>query len=195
MVRRFEGARWLLNFTLATLLTGCFVSEVPPVEPPSGLEKLLSVSDSDIPVRIQTEGFNDRSLGHQYLFFIIPLTRIYTPALVADIRTQLSVACGMRGYRCSEEPTSDAPRMLEITIRDLSVNGYDLLVMRKPTASVTIAGTLYENGHVTRSCEESYTATNTAHYAFAAELQNALGESLLHGSYKLLDCLGLKQSS
>jgi hypothetical protein len=195
MARRFEGARWLLNFTLATLLTGCFASDLPPVEPPSALEKLLSVSDSDIPVRIHTGGFNDRSLGHQYLFFVIPLTRVYTPALAADMRTQISVACGMRGYRCSGEPTLRSSRMLEITIRDLSVNGYDLLVMRKPTASVTIAGTLYENGQVTRACEESYTATNTAHYAFAAELQNALGESLLHGSYKLLDCLGLKQSS
>jgi hypothetical protein len=54
-----------------------------------------------------------------------------------------------------------------------------------------LAAKLYDKGQVTRSCEESYTATNTAHYAFAAELQSALGESLLHASYKLLDCLGL----
>ena len=85
--------------------------------------------------------------------------------------------------------------MLEITIRDLKVNGYDLLVVRKPTASVIIEGKLFENGQLTRSCEDSYIAANTSHYAFAAELQNALGESLLQGSYKLLDCLGLKQSS
>ena len=195
MVRRFTGPRWLLNFTLITLLTGCFASELPPVEPPSGLEKLLSVSDSALPVRIQTEGFSDSSLGHQYLFFVIPLTRVYAPAVATDLRTQLSVACGMRGYRCSEEPTPASARMLEITIRDLTVNGYDLLVMRKPTASVTMAAKLYEKGQVTRACEESYTATNTAHYAFAAELQNALGESLLHGSYKLLDCLGLASNS
>ena len=191
MVRRFTGPKWLLNFTLITLLTGCFASELPPVEPPSGLEKLLSVSDSALPIRIQTEGFNDRSLGHQYLFFVIPLTRVYAPAVAKDLRTQLSVACGMRGYRCSEEPTTASGGMLEITIRDLTVNGYDLLVMRKPTASVTLAAKLYDKGQVTRACEESYTATNTAHYAFAAELQSALGESLLHASYKILDCLGL----
>jgi hypothetical protein len=82
--------------------------------------------------------------------------------------------------------------VLEITIQDLHVNGYDLLVVRKPTASVTISGKLFDKGQLVRSCEESYVATNTAHYAFAAELQNALGESLLHGSYKLLDCLGMK---
>ena len=186
MVRRFAGARWLLNFSLATLLTGCFASELPPVEPPSALEKLLSVSDSTLPVRIQTQAFNERSLGHQYLFFIIPLTRVYTPTLTSDLRTQLSVACGMRG---------SSVRMLEITVQDLSVNGYDLVVVRKPTASVTLSAKLYEKEHLIRTCEESYTATNTAHYAFAAELQSALEESLLHGSYKLLDCLGFKQPS
>jgi hypothetical protein len=85
--------------------------------------------------------------------------------------------------------------MLEITIRDLTVNGYDLLVVRKPTASVTMSARLFEDGKLARACEERYIATNTAHYAFAAELQNALSESLLHGSYKLLDCLGLTQSS
>ena len=193
MVRRVAGARWLLNFSLATLLTGCFASELPPVEPPSALEKLLSVADSTLPVRIQTQAFNERSLGHQYLFFLIPLTRVYTPTLTSDLRTQLSVACGMRGYRCSQEPTSSSERMLEITVQDLSVNGYDLLVVRKPTASVTLSAKLYDKGHLMRTCEESYTATNTAHYAFAAELQSALEESLLHGSYKLLDCLGFKQ--
>jgi hypothetical protein len=195
MVRRVRCARWLLTLTVITLLTGCFSSELPPVVPPSGFEKLLSVSDSAIPVTIQTAEFNERFLGHQYLFLLIPLTRIYAPTLATDIRTQLSVACGMRGYRCSEEPTSASKRMLEITIRDLTVNGYDLLVVRKPTASVTMSARLFENGKLTRACEERYIATNTAHYAFAAELQNALSESLLHGSYKLLDCLGLKQSS
>ena len=195
MIRRLKSAYWLSIFSATTLLTGCFASELPPVEPPTALNKLLSVSDSTIPVRIQTGDLQNRSVGHQYLFFIIPLTRVYAPTLQSDLRTQLSVACGMRGYRCSDEPTSPPKRMLEITIRDLRVNGYDLLVVRKPTASVIVEGKLFENGHLARSCEESYIATNTSHYAFEAELQNALGESLLHGSYKLLDCLGLKQSS
>jgi hypothetical protein len=195
MVRRFKQAQWLLIISLTTLLTGCFASELPPLEPPSALEKLLSVSDSTIPVRIQTEGFEDRSLGHQYLFFIIPLTRIYAPTLSADLRTEISVACGMRGYRCDGEPSSNTGRLLEITVHDLSVNGYDLLVLRKPTASVTLSAKLFENGQLVRACEENYSATNTSRYAFSVELQNALGEVLLHGGYKLLDCLGLKQTS
>jgi hypothetical protein len=194
MVRRLQGLTWLLSVAALTLLTGCFASELQPLEPPPALEKLLSVSDSAIPVRIQTEGFEDRSLGSQYLFFIIPVTRVYAPTLETDLRTQLSIACGMRGYRCREEPTTTSQRVLEITVRDLNVDGYDLLVVRKPTSSVTIAARIVENGEVVRACEDSYTATNTSHYAFAAELQHALGESLLHGSYRILDCLGLKQT-
>ena len=84
--------------------------------------------------------------------------------------------------------------MLEITIRDARVNGYDLLVVRKPAASVTMFAQLFENGEVIRSCEENYTATNTTHYAFTSELQSALGEALLQGSYKLLDCLGMNRA-
>ena len=176
------------------LLTGCFSTELIPLEPPSGLEKLINLSDSNVPVQIQTAGFHDHFVGHQYLFFAIPMTRIYLPSLEADTRMQLSVACGMRGCRCTESATQGATRVLEITIRDVSVNGYDLLVVRKPAASVTMSAELLENGEVVRSCEESYTATNTTHYAFTSELQSALSEALLQGSYKLLDCLGMSRS-
>jgi hypothetical protein len=161
------------------------------LEPPSGLEKLLNVSDATIPVSIDTQGFHDRSLGHQYLFLAFPLTRIYVPSLASDAAMELSVACGMRGYHCATTSTPSARRTLAITVQDASVNGYDLIVARKPTASVTLTGKLMQDGEVIRSCEESYSATNTAHYAFNAELQHALGEALLQASYKVLDCLGL----
>lgn len=194
MLRRSLRIRWITALVAPILLTGCFSTELTPLEPPSGLEKLLNLSDSNIPVQIQTAGFHDHSVGHQYLFFALPMTRIYLPNLEADTKMQLSVACGMRGYRCTESATQGAKRVLEITIRDVSVNGYDLLVVRKPAASVTMSAQLLEDGAVVRSCEESYTATNTTHYAFTAELQSALSEALLQGSYKVLDCLGMNRA-
>lgn len=168
--------------------------EVTPLEPPSGLHKLLGVSDVTIPVQIETSGLHDRSLGHQYLFFI-PITRLYLHSLAEDTAMELSVACGMRGYRCTQEQQQPTRYTLSVTLRDVSVNGYDLIFIRKPTASVTIAANLMENGRVVRSCEESASASNTAHYAFNAELQHALGEALLQSSYKVLDCLGLTNAS
>jgi hypothetical protein len=172
-------------------LTGCFSTELEPLEPPSGLEKLESVSDTTIPVRLQTTGLQERTLGYQYLFMAIPLARVYAPNLENDLRLQLSVAGGLRGYRFIE-PTDTSKLLLEITVEELSVDGYDLIVVRKPTSSVTMKARLTRNGDVERECVESYQASNTAHYAFAGELQQALSESLLHGSYKLLDCLGFK---
>ena len=184
-----------MSFAATALLTGCFSMEMTEIEPPSGLEKLINVSDSTIPVSIDTKGFSERSLGHQYLFFAFPLTRIYLPSLERDAAMELSVACGMRGYNCAKTPVPSGRRSLAIALKDLSVNGYDLLFVRKPTASVTLAGDLLQDGQVVRSCEESFSATNTAHYAFNAELQHALGEALLQASYKLLDCLGLNGTS
>jgi hypothetical protein len=194
MVRRSPRIGWIITLVAPFLLTACFSTELTPLEPPSGLEKLVNLSDSNIPVQIQTAGFHDHFVGHQYLFFAIPMTRIYLPNLEADTRMQLSVACGMRGYRCTESATQGSKRVLEITIRDARVNGYDLLVVRKPAASVTMFAQLFENGEVIRSCEENYTATNTTHYAFTSELQSALSEALLQGSYKLLDCLGMNRA-
>ncbi len=194
MVRRSPRIARILALVAPFFLTGCFSTELAPLEAPSGLEKLINLSDANVPVQIQTAGFHDHYLGHQYLFFAIPMTRIYVPDLEANTRMQLSVACGMRGYRCTESNTQGAKRVLHITIRDVSVNGYDLLVVRKPAASVTMAAQLVENGEVVRACEESYTATNTSHYAFANELHFALSEALLHGSYKLLDCLGMNRA-
>jgi hypothetical protein len=179
---------------LASLaLTGCFSTELTPLEPPSGLEKLEAVSDTTVPIRLQTNGLQERSLGFQYLFMAIPVSRIYVPHLQSDVRQQLAVAGGLRGYRFTDASDS-SNLLLEIAIEELSVNGYDLLVVRKPTSSVTMKARLSKDGQVVRECVESYRSSNSAHYAFAGELQHALSESLLHGSYKMLDCLGLKGS-
>ncbi len=197
MLRRSLCGSWAIALSLATYLTGCFPMEVTSLEAPSGLEKLIAVSDSNLPVSIDTRGYQNRSLGHQYLLMALPITRIYLPSLESDTAMQLSVACGMRGYRCStnpsnaSDPSNARQPTLAITVTDVSINGYDLLFVRKPTASVTLAGEVRKGGEVVRSCEESSSATNTAHYAFNAELQHALGEALLQASYKLLDCLGL----
>lgn len=193
MARRFALHRCIMGLLAISGLTGCFSTELPPLEPPSGLEKLEAVSDTTIPIRLQTNGLQDQSVGIQYVFFIVPVSRVYVPNIESDVRQQLAVAGGLRGYRFVE--ASDSSEMLlEITVEEITVNGYDLLVVRKPTSSVTMKARLSRDGEVVRECVDSYHASNTAHYAFAGELQQALSESLLHGSYKILDCLGLKGS-
>jgi len=195
MLRRIEHLTQILVLIALPLLTGCFSMELTPLEPPTGLDKLIDISDSTIPVQVHTNGLHERTLGHQYLMLALPLTRIYQPSLSSDAAMELSVACGMRGYHCSTNTQLGSKRRLSVELLDVTINGYDLLVVRKPTASVTMSAQLFEDNRVVRSCEESTTATNTAHYAFNAELQHAIGEALLQNSYKLLDCLGVLNPS
>lgn len=195
MLRRIEHLTQILVLIALPLLTGCFSMELTPLEPPTGLDKLIDISDSTIPVQVHTNGLHERTLGHQYLMLALPLTRIYLPSLSSDAAMELSVACGMRGYYCSTNTQPGSKRGLTVELLDVTINGYDLLVVRKPTASVTMSAQLFEDDRVVRSCEESTTATNTAHYAFNAELQHAVGEALLQNSYKLLDCLGVLNPS
>jgi hypothetical protein len=157
--------------------------------PPDGLRKLTQLSDATLPVRLRTADLTESFRGFQYLLMVIPFSRIYTPALEEDLLLQLSVASGMRGYaidRVSE--SEERPLVVEIEIKSLSVNGYDLLVVRKPTATISLVARMFEHGALIRECPIEYTATDAAHFAFTTELQNALTESLLQSSYKMLDC-------
>ena len=175
---------------LLPLLSGCFAVSLPQETPPDGLLKLAQLSDVTLPVRITTDDLTESYRGFQYLFLVFPMSRIYTPSLPTDMLLQLSIAGGLRGYSFTHlREESSPPLYVEIRITDASVNGYDLIFVRKPTASVALEARLFENGVLKKMCAISHSASDTAYYAFSTELQIALSEALLQSSYKLLDCL------
>jgi hypothetical protein len=175
---------------LLPLLSGCFAVSLPQETPPDGLLKLAQLSDATLPVRITTEDLTESYRGFQYLFLVFPISRVYTPSLPTDLLLQLSIAGGLRGYSFTQlRGESVPPLYVDIRITDASVNGYDLIFVRKPTASVALEARLFEHGALKKVCSISHSASDTAHYAFSTELQIALSEALLQSSYKLLDCL------
>jgi len=178
----------LLTF-LCLSLTACFSTHLPALEAPSGLDKLRSLSERSVPLTIDAGNISKEKLGFQYLLVAIPFSRIYDPNIETDAELQFSVAGGLRGYTFTK-PSTSSPRSLKLSVLSADLDGYDLLFVRKPTASVTLFAALSENGSVVRECTEKGVASNTAHYAFSVELQSALGEALLQASYKILDCLG-----
>lgn len=185
---RYRHLLWSLTFTLSA----CFSAELPPLSAPSGLAKLRRLSDQTIPLTITTQGAESTRRGFQYLFVVVPFSRVYTPHIREDLELQLSVAAGLRGYNLSTSKVDDrSAERLEVSISSLEVNGYDLLILRKPTSSTALKGTLYRGEEMLRSCEVSEVASANAAYAFAGELQSAESEALLAASNKLLDCLGL----
>lgn len=175
---------------LLPLVSGCFAVSLPQETPPDGLLKLAQLSDATLPVRITTDDLTESYRGFQYLFLAFPFSRVYTPTLPSDLLLQLSIAGGMRGYSFSLlHGDTTPPLYVDIRITKTSVNGYDLIFVRKPTASVSLEARLYEHGSLKRECSISHSASDAAHYAFSTELQVALSEALLQSSYKLLDCL------
>lgn len=192
-LRGSKGSMVRLLFFLCIYLTGCFSTDLPAIEAPSGLDKLKKLTETTVPVRIDVGDLSQQKLGYQYLLVALPFTRIYGPNLKSDTELQFSVAGALRGYRFREAlPTSE--RFISLSVVSADLDGYDLLFIRKPTASVTLTAVMYDHGTVVRSCQEIGEASNTAHYAFSIELQSALAEALLQASYKTLDCLGLTES-
>ncbi len=189
MVRHLRGLGFKLLSIAAPILSGCFAVSLPPETPPDGLRKLTQLSDATLPVRIKTGDLTESFRGFQYLFMVIPFSRVYTPTLREDLLLQLSVAAGMRGYAIAEVGESEErPLVVELDLKSLSVNGYDLLFVRKPTATISFMARMYERGEVIRECPIEYRATDAAQFAFTTELQNALTEALLQSSYQTLDC-------
>lgn len=184
---------WLLGGS-GLLLSGCFAVSLPPENAPDGLQKLTQLSDATLPVRIKTGDLAEGIRGFQYLFMAVPFSRVYTPTLKRDLILQLSVAGGMRGYAIDDvEETESRPLLIEIDIHSLSVNGYDLLFIRKPTASISLTARMYEHGVLIRECPVQYSASDAAQFAFTTELQNALSEALLQSSYRILDCFEINE--
>jgi len=196
MRKRPSALRLGVLATITGILSGCFAVSLPPETPPDGLRKLTQLSDATLPVRIRTADLTESFRGFQYLFMVIPFSRIYTPTLQDDLLLQLSVAGGMRGYAIDRVgETEERPLVVDIEIKNLSVNGYDLLVVRKPTATISFVARMFEHGTLIRECPVEYTATDAAQFAFTTELQSALTEALLQSSYKMLDCFEIQHIS
>jgi hypothetical protein len=178
----------LMSF-LSLSLTACFSTHLPALEAPSGLDKLKSLSERSLPLKVDAGNISEEKLGFQYLLVAIPFSRIYDPNIERDAELQFSVAGSLRGYTFTH-PSTSSPSSLKLSVISADLDGYDLLFVRKPTASVTLFAALSKNGSVVRECTETGVASDTAHYAFSVELQSALAEALLQASYKILDCLG-----
>lgn len=183
-VARFAPLAILIN------LSGCFSTTLPPIGPPKGIERLLRTADRTIVFSISPTAFPDTA-GHQFLFFLFPVTRIYTPHATKAIATALSIDGASKGYKLVPQSTSRNPLALRITVLDLSVSGFDLLFLRRPSASITLKGELESNGALLRGCEVQATESRTKAYAFEQELNGVLWMAIQSASAKLFSCLRL----
>jgi hypothetical protein len=176
----------------SVLLTGCFRSTLPPLEYPQEAQRLLSVPDAQMTLRLQVEEPSG-SVGNQFLFGLLPLTRVYTPHIERDIATHLAIEAATRRYKLRTElhgSTAQTPH-ITVIVRELHVSGYDLIFVRRPSASVTLTGILELPKQSPRRCEAHVESAATTRFAFSTELNTVLQEALTASSRELFDCLRL----
>ena len=133
------------------LCAGCFASYVAPPPLPLEVQRLVATADRLVELRTTLPDPSTR-VGHQYLLFLFPLTRVYPQELSTGLETQLQLDAASRGYRLvrGKPAPGKGGLQLSVEVAEISLNGYDLLFVRRPSASVTLRGSL--TGARTRSC-------------------------------------------
>lgn len=205
-----RGAHILLISVTYGLL-GCFSTTLPPLDAPPELARLERLASTPVTLHVEVSDELASSLvGLQYVLGFIPVTRVYAPELARTVTNLVRLEAGLRGIACTMpgDTTHDSPRRssptLTVVVDDLSVNGYDLLVLRRPSAAITLTGciTRPQRGVAvseglqqrTQQCIQQCSAhadeSFTSSYAFEAELNEALRRAIIRAAGMVLECLG-----
>ncbi len=177
----------------ATLpLTGCFSSQLPPLDHPREIQRLLSIPDAPMTLRLHVEE-PTTSVGYQFIAALVPVTRVYAPHIERDVTTHLAIEAATRRYKLQPDirgNTTSYP-LLTVTVSDLHLSGYDLIFVRRPSAAITLTGILELPNRPQRRCEAHVENATTTKFAFSTELNMVLQEALRTSTRELFDCLGL----
>lgn len=170
---------------------GCFSSTLSSTTvAPREVERLRILADKHLPLSLKLTSPRDAAVGYQYILLALPVARVYAPSLLRDLIDGLTTAAASSGYSVDLlQPSQAASPRLEVVASDITVSGYDLLVVRRPSASITLKGTLSSPAGVDRVCEVVGSETRTSRFAFTPELEEVLRESVDKATRKLLSCL------
>lgn len=173
-------------------LTGCFSYQLPPLDHPREIQRLLSIPDAPLALQLHVEG-PTTSVGYQFVAALVPLTRVYTPHIERDVTTHLAIEAATRRYKLQPDVRGDTsrPPHLTVTVSNLHLSGYDLIFVRRPSASITLTGILQLPNRAQRRCVAHAENAATTKFAFSTELNTVLQEALQTSTRELFDCLGL----
>lgn len=161
---------------LALSLAGCVLTAVPraPISP----EVFRLAASNDRAIRLDLSGPQETlSVGHQYLFIVIPFGRIVIEHPLDHLRTSAYTQASLSGLRPivdvpANDSAFDTPR-LEIRLQDIQVSAFDFLFTRHIVCDVSVEARLFAPGS---SSPEKLAAgrvaeTEFVRYAFEPELQ------------------------
>lgn len=184
----------LAFLTVPVLLLGCFSTHLIDEQQKDELQRLVRSAHHSLPL-VVTHPDGDSSHGYQFMLGILPLTRIFTDTISETVVGKLQLHAGRAavGLPSYSPSISELPR-LEVVISSVSINGYDLVIFRRPSAHITLRGALLTHNGTRRSCEVSGEDSRTTRFAFSSELNQVLATAADSAAEKLLTCLGLISS-
>lgn len=180
-----------LTAILCIALVGCFSSSLSPTTvAPREVERLRLLAEKRLPLSLKLTTPPATAVGYQYILLMFPVARVYAPALRQDVVDGLTATAAAAGHSIETLSASQvtSPR-LEVTASNVTVSGYDLIFVRRPSASITLKATLSSPGRLDRTCEAFGSVTRTKRFAFAPELEQVLRESIEAATRDLAACL------
>jgi hypothetical protein len=180
----------------AAILAGCFSTTLPEIPAPEALPRLVDAAKTQMPLYLSTPDTGDR-LGFQYLLFALPVSSVYAPHLSEIVRTSLTTQAGFGSYGLLPATSNQGitnPRLM-VKIVSASANGWDLFVIRRPSATITLAGEYHSRRGAVFVCEVTGSAAKLSPFAFERDLNEALERATNDAAHRLLACLGLPPSA
>jgi hypothetical protein len=172
-------------------LCGCFTTHLNNYENTPGLDSLVSSAEHALTLNVVNPSPNI-SRGFQFLLGILPTSRVFTENLEAIVTSRLQFHAGSAGYGLTPSDRSPHTRPgIIVNISGATINGYDLLFIRRPSASVTLEGTLFNRSGIVTGCVESGSYSDLSKFAFESDLTRALESAADQAAQKLSKCLGI----
>jgi hypothetical protein len=180
-----------IAIVLACVLPGCFSTHLPPdTESDALIDRLIASTSSNLPLKISFPEAQ-RSHGFQFLLGIIPFSRVFAEKLPDILTAKLQFHAAKSGYGLTKNSSIASGPMLSVNVDKLSLNGFDILVIRNPRASVSLTGTIRLASGRSKVCSARGSSSHLAKFAFSPELSHALDLALDSAAKELILCLGL----
>lgn len=182
---RLSLTSWLLT------LSACFSTHLGEYKPPTDLSKLVDSAETFIPLQVANP-LSDSSHGYQYLLAALPISRVFPDDLANMLTDKLTLHAGLNRYGLTKIlPNTPLLPRLKVKIEDVSINGYDLIVVRRPSASITITGSLHTAKNTVKECSATGSASEYSRFAFTPHLNQVLERATDSAAQQLIACLGL----
>lgn len=178
----------ILLFSLIFLTTSCVVTPLSPPPLSDDIIRLSELNYNSIILDVSdtsSTSQNSKTVGRQFLFIILPFGRIEMQKPTATLFNTAFNSLTLHGYK----PTEAGARLkkLKISIEDVSLYGYDLIFLRRVSASVTLRANLSDlNDNLLLSWTATASRKRWEKFAFAPQLNYVFNQALSEAMDKLL---------